>query len=169
MGVKRNRERKHLGAGFVAAFAALVMSATVVAAPNEPVGVRVAKHDGGPYHRFTKLNVGDQAETLYFRVLNRTEHKVNLTLTEDNFGALEDYQVRWFHGKAEYTYPVRHGGVGFSLRPDTRNEKAMVFRVRVKAKSADSGGLCVSPRFHGTPGFLNTFGSAAVNSPDACN
>jgi hypothetical protein len=157
-----------MGAGLTAGLAALVMAATAVAAPNEPVGVRVAKHDGGPYHSFTRLDVGDHAESLYFRVLNRTEHKVNLTLTEDNFGALEDYQVRWFHGKAEYTHSVRHGGVGFSLRPDTRNEKAMVFEVRVKATAADPGGLCVSPRFHGTPGQLNTFGSAAVNSPGVC-
>ena len=151
MGVERNWGRRRIAASLAAAFAALVMSATAVAAPNEPVGVRVAKHDGGPYHSFTTLEVGDRAKSLYFRVLNRTEHKVNLTLTDEDFGATGDYEVNWFHGNAKITHPVRHGGFGFSLRPDSRNEKAMVFEVQVKATTANPGGLCVSPRFHGTP------------------
>jgi len=128
------------------AFALLVPAAAAGPPPKYPIDIDVAKQAGGPWidNGFVRKNVDKKTESIFWRVRNREDHKLDLTLETLKSGSgAGDYRVRWFRGDKDITKEARDGEFAFGLRSGEKK----TFEATLNPKVSNPGPVCIIPFF----------------------
>ena len=117
-------------------------------APPAPIDIDFRKSPGSKWIEFTSQvkNVGQQKETVFWRVKNRESQKHKMNLAEFRGGdGINDYKIRWLTESEDISDKVDDAaGYKFALAAKEKR----VFEVTLQAKNGNPEPLCLTPSFY---------------------
>jgi hypothetical protein len=157
--------RKLAGAVVLVSVAGVLLAQPAMATPPPDPKVKVSKRADGPFvGNFLAVNV-QEPRSLYVRVKNPANERVEIGIRESTLGDNLDYIMAWFRKDTEITNWVQGpDGYQFELKPD----RSRLFRVRVRLDVDDPDPMCLFADVIDPAGFELANGSFGINGSN-CN